>query len=180
MKVVLGAMDFGRFATESASLSMVEVFLADGHVELDTALAYVGGESEKIIGRFPADLKRRLVLHTKVNPTLSVKGGTGLTRENVLNQCNESLTSLQLTPSTASPPLDILYLHRPDHRTPVLETLRGMQELFVQGKYRRLGLSNYAAWQVVDIYRLCEENSFVKPTVYQVGPIHCASLRYQP
>jgi aflatoxin B1 aldehyde reductase len=174
VKVVLGAMDFGRFATESASLSMVESFLAAGHCEVDTALAYAGGESESIIGRFPADIKRRLVLHTKVNPTISVKGQTGLTRENVLNQCNESLTSLQLTPSPASPPLDVLYLHRPDHKTEVLETLRGMQELFVQGKYRRLGLSNYSAWQVMDVYHLCEEHSFVKPTVYQVST-DCAS-----
>ena len=178
--VVLGAMDFGRFATESESLAMVEAFLSSGHRELDTALAYVNGESEKIIGRFPSDLKRRLVLHTKVNPTLSVKGQTGLTRENVLNQCNESLTSLQLTPSPASPPLDILYLHRPDYGTELLETLRGMQELFVQGKYRRLGLSNYAAWQVMEVYHLCEQHRFVKPSVYQVSrPPFATRLLYR-
>ena len=169
VKVVLGAMDFGRFASESASLAMVEHFLSAGHSELDTALVYADGESEKIIGRFPADTKRRLTLHTKVNPSVSLKGQSGLTRDNVLNQCNESLTSLQLTPSPAQPPLDILYLHVPDHNNPILETLKGMQELFVQGKYTRLGLSNFTAWQVMEVYQLCAQHHFVLPTVYQVA-----------
>ena len=170
--VVLGAMDFGRFATESASLAMVEHFLSTGHSEVDTALVYAEGESEKIIGRFPSDVKRRLILHTKVNPTVSLKGQSGLTRDNVLNQCNESLTSLQLTPSPASPPLDILYLHMPDHDHPILDTLKGMQELFVQGKYTRLALSNFAAWQVMEVHQLCTQHHFVLPTVYQVTTTH--------
>ena len=168
VKLVLGAMDFGRFASESASLAMVEHFLTTGYTEVDTALVYADGESEKIIGRFPSEVKRRLILHTKVNPMVSLKGQSGLTRDNVINQCNESLTSLQLTPSPASPPLDILYLHTPDHKTPILDTLKGMQELFVQGKYTRLGLSNYAAWQVMEVYHLCKQHHFVLPTVYQV------------
>ena len=59
--------------------------------------------------------------------------------------------------------VDILYLHAPDHKTPIEETLRAMNDLHAQvcpydpsrralilsqGKFARLGLSNYAAWLV--------------------------------
>src|SRR4051812_10679046 len=36
-----------------------------------------------------------------------------------------------------------------------------------EGKFKRFGLSNYAAWQVVEIYYLCKANGYVLPTVYQ-------------
>jgi hypothetical protein len=47
---VLGTMTFGwKFASEEcddgASLKLMETFLDAGHVELDTALAYSGGET---------------------------------------------------------------------------------------------------------------------------------------
>lgn len=45
--------------------------------------------------------------------------------------------------------------------------MRECQQLFVEGKFEALGLSNYSAWQVVDICHLCRENGWVQPTVYQ-------------
>ena len=47
---MLGTMTFGwKFASEEcddgASLKLMETFLDAGHVELDTALAYSGGET---------------------------------------------------------------------------------------------------------------------------------------
>jgi len=38
----------------------------------------------------------------------------------------------------------------------------------LQGKFKELGLSNYAAWEVAEICTVCKYNNWVMPTVYQV------------
>ncbi|TRY91805.1 hypothetical protein DNTS_012062 [Danionella cerebrum] len=35
------------------------------------------------------------------------------------------------------------------------------------GKFKELGLSNYASWEVAEIYSICKHNNWVLPTVYQ-------------
>ena len=47
-----------------------------------------------------------------------------LTKENVLQQANTSLSSLQTSC------MDIFYLHAPDHSTPFEETLGAVQQLY--------------------------------------------------
>ena len=49
---------------------------------------------------------------------------TGLKRESVLEQTSRCLSSLQVEC------VDLLYLHAPDHNTPVEETLGAIQELY--------------------------------------------------
>lgn len=46
----------------------------------------------------------------------------------------------------------------------------GTEYLFIplQGKFKELGLSNYAAWEVAEICTICKYNNWVMPTVYQV------------
>lgn len=48
-------------------------------------------------------------------------------RESVLKQVNTSLSSLQMSS------VDILYLHGPDHNTPIEETLSACQQLHQGG-----------------------------------------------
>ena len=47
--------------------------------------------------------------------------------------------------------MDIMYLHAPDHKTPLTETLAAMDELHKEGKFTQLGLSNYSAWLVNEV-----------------------------
>ena len=47
------------------------------------------------------------------------------------------------------------------------------------GKFEELGLSNYAAWQVVDIYHICKTKGYVLPTVYQ-GMYNCITREVEP
>ena len=63
--------------------------------------------------------------------------------------------------------VDLLYLHQPDLDTPILQTLEAVQRHHDAGRFKRFGLSNYAAWQVAEIAGLCAQHGFVKPTVYQ-------------
>ena len=42
-----------------------------------------------------------------------------------------------------------------------------MNDLYVDGVFRRFGLSNFASWQVMQCYQLCVQHHYVRPTVYQ-------------
>jgi aflatoxin B1 aldehyde reductase len=50
---------------------------------------------------------------------------------------------------------------------PFEETLGAVNELHKQGKFVNLGLSNFAAWEVAEVYNICKERGWVKPTIYQ-------------
>ena len=62
----------------------------------------------------------QISIATKVNPWVS----GGLTRTSVLEQMATSLDRLQ------TDSVDLLYLHAPDHNTPLEETLGAVQELY--------------------------------------------------
>ena len=67
---------------------------------------------------------------TKANPFYAT-----LTKEGVTKQADTSLGSLQI------PCVDIFYLHAPDHKTPIEETLEAVQQL-----YKREGGRKGWAW----------------------------------
>lgn len=99
-----------------------------------------------------------VVMATKANP---FGPGGNLSPERVTEQLNTSLARLQCAS------VDLFYLHAPDHRTPLEATLGAVQKLYEAGKFKRLGLSNYASWQVAQAYYICKMNGWVLPTVYQ-------------
>ncbi|XP_030078282.1 aflatoxin B1 aldehyde reductase member 2 isoform X2 [Microcaecilia unicolor] len=152
---VLGTMEFGRRTSADVSGEMCREFLARGHSELDTALMYADGESERILGKLA--LGEQVKIATKANP---LEGKT-FKAESVRTQLESSLKHLK----TSS--VDLFYLHMPDHETPIEETLRACQELYKEGKFKELGLSNYASWEVAEIYHICKNNKWVLPSVYQ-------------
>lgn len=152
---VLGTMEFGRRMDEKCSGETVRDFLRRGHEELDTALMYAEGETERILGRMK--LGSQVKMATKANPW----GGNTLKPESVRQQLEKSLQQLQ------TPSVHLFYLHAPDHQTPVEETLGACQQLYQEGKFKELGLSNYAAWEVMEIYCICKQRNWVLPTVYQ-------------
>lgn len=63
--------------------------------------------------------------------------------------------------------IDIFYLHAPDRSIPYERTLAEVNKLFHEGMFKQLGLSNYAAWEVAEIYNIARERGWVKPTIYQ-------------
>lgn len=50
---------------------------------------------------------------------------------------------------------------------PFADTLEAVDKLHRAGKFRRLGLSNYASFEVAEIAMTCAHNGLVRPTVYQ-------------
>ena len=63
--------------------------------------------------------------------------------------------------------IDMFYLHAPDRSTPYAITLEAVNQLHKEGKFKRFGISNYAAWEVAQICELCKQNGWLQPAVYQ-------------
>jgi aflatoxin B1 aldehyde reductase len=131
-------------------------FQSKGYNEVDTARAYVGGAQEA----WTRDAKwkdRGLTIATKVYPT-----EPGVHKPEKLKELFS--TSLKELDTDV---VDIFYLHAPDHSVPFEETLGAVNEFHKQGKFVQFGLSNFAAWEVAEVYNICKERGWVKPTVYQ-------------
>ena len=113
--------------------------------------AYNGGNSEKVVGRAISNNRPSWVLATKLaNPMGDDPNRGGLSRRWVLQAADESLKRL------GTDYIDIYYLHKEDHSTPLAETVRAMGELIRKGKVRYFGVSNYRAWRVAEICNICD------------------------
>ena len=163
MRIVLGTMTFGRRMDLAAAARAVETFVAagSGAGELDTAFMYGGGETERMLGAILAHRGREgITLATKAHPGAAA-GIPSLRPAEVERQLTGSLQRL------GCDAVDLFYLHSPDNDTPLELTLEACARLHAAGKFRRLGLSNYAAWQVADAHHLCRTRGWPLPEVYQ-------------
>eukprot|EP00475_Leptophrys_vorax_P016625 TRINITY_DN2309_c0_g1_i1.p1 TRINITY_DN2309_c0_g1~~TRINITY_DN2309_c0_g1_i1.p1 ORF type:complete len:348 (+),score=96.97 TRINITY_DN2309_c0_g1_i1:56-1099(+) len=130
--------------------------------EIDTARMYEKGNTEVTLGQIFAEdpeLASKLIIASKVNPFPGFNNT--LSKESVLEQFKAITDALQRKS------VDILYLHAPDPKVPILETLEAIQSIYEAGGFKELGLSNYQSWEVVHIYHLCAQRKWVLPTVYQ-------------
>lgn len=162
-RVILGLMTFGPDESSGARVTdfndfakHLDYFQSQGYDEVDTARMYVGGKQEA----WTRDVKwqdRGLTLATKVYPY-----EPGVHKPDRLREHFETSLS-ELGAKT----VDIFYLHAPDRSVPFEETLAAVNEMHKEGKFVNLGLSNFAAWEVAEIYNICKERGWVKPTIYQ-------------
>lgn len=158
----LGTMMFGGATDEAASRAIVDHARGAGINFIDTADVYTEGRSEEIAGRAIAANRHDWVLATKLaNPMGSGPNRGGLSRKWVLQACDDSLRRL------GTDFIDIYYLHKEDHATPLAETVRAIGQLVQQGKIRHFGVSNYRSWRVAEICRLCDELGIDRPVVSQ-------------
>ena len=85
----------------------------------------------------------------------------GLSRRWVLQAADESLSRL------GTDHIDIYYLHKEDHATPLAETVDALGDLIRQGKIRYFGVSNYRSWRVAEICNICDRLGIDRPVVSQ-------------
>ena len=157
--IVLGAVAFGKpsehtrdhpLASDAACADLLDAFTAGGGAELDTARVYQNGNCEAVIGRIPS--AQNLRIGTKYHPNLP--GGP-------LVQLDESLAAL------GRDRVFIYYLHMPATEIALEDTLAEIDTGYRAGKFEHFGLSNFPAWQVVEICQYCHRMGYVAPTVYQ-------------
>lgn len=158
----LGTMMFGDVADEPASEDIIAMAREAGVNFIDTADAYSQGRSEAIVGRAIARQRHDWVLATKAaNAMGEGVNRRGLSRKWLLQAAEESLRRL------GTDYLDIYYLHREDHTTPLEETVRAMGDLIRQGKVRYFGVSNHRAWRIAEICNICDRLGIDRPVVSQ-------------
>ena len=154
----LGTMMFGGPTDEPTAARIIGKAREAGINFIDTADVYTEGRSEEIVGRAIAPHRDGWILATKVaNPTGAGPNGRGLSRRWIMQACEASLKRL----GTES--IDIYYLHKEDHGTPLEETVRAIGDLVRQGKIRYFGVSNYRSWRVAEICKLCDGLGLDRP-----------------
>ncbi len=158
----LGTMMFGLRSSEAESRQIVAKARDVGVNFIDTADAYAKGASEEITGRAIAAERDWWVLATKLaNPMGDGPNRRGLGRKWVMQAAEASLARL------GTDYIDVYYLHKEDLATPLEETVSAIGDLISQGKIRYFGLSNYRAWRVAEIVRICRELGVDRPVVSQ-------------
>lgn len=163
-RLSLGTMTFGQQVDEPTAVRMVDMALEAGVNFVDTADIYSSGCCEEIVGRALKGRRHRLVLASKVCSLVGEDRhrDSGLHRWHVVRGVEASLRRLQ------TDCLDICYLHRPDDRTPIEETMAACDALVQQGKVVYVGMSNFAAWQVCEALWKCDVHRWSPPVVMQV------------
>ncbi len=158
----LGTMMFGDRTDEAEAARIVDASREAGINAIDTADVYAGGESERITGRLIAPDRERWVLATKLaNPTGPGPNDRGLSRRHMLRAVDASLKRL------GTDWIDVLYLHREDHSTPMEETLMALTDLIRSGKVHHFGVSNFRAWRVARMVEMCRAMGMAQPIVCQ-------------
>jgi aryl-alcohol dehydrogenase-like predicted oxidoreductase len=121
---------------------------------IDTADVYAGGRSEEITGQALMNLKVRredVVVATKVfGQTGESPNARGSSRAHILAAVKDSLRRLQLEH------IDLYQIHGFDPATPIEETVRALEVLVQHGHVRYVGVSNWAAWQIVKALGIAE------------------------
>lgn len=121
---------------------------------IDTADVYAGGASEQITGQALRNLKvprENVVLATKVfGETGTGPNARGATRSHILDGIKASLKRLQMDH------IDLYQIHGFDPATPIEETVRALDQLVRHGHVRYVGVSNWAAWQVMKALGIAE------------------------
>jgi aryl-alcohol dehydrogenase-like predicted oxidoreductase len=103
----------------------------------------------------------RWIVATKVGYPAGATQRADLSRRYVLNAAEQSLRRLGLDA------IDLYYLHRDDPTVPLEETVRALADLVRQGKIRYIGVSNFRAWRLAQVVRLCDEAGIDRPVACQ-------------
>ncbi len=110
----LGSMMFGGATDEPTAARIVARAREQGVNFIDTADGYNAGRSEEIVGRAIRAHRSWWVLATKcANPTGEGPNARGVSRRHVFDAVDGSLRRLGVDV------IDLLYLHKEDHATPL-------------------------------------------------------------
>ncbi|KAI0062627.1 aflatoxin B1-aldehyde reductase [Artomyces pyxidatus] len=162
---LLGAGTFGSsngFATinePAKAQQFIDILVKHGYYGIDTSRIYGSGASEVVLSL--VDLKGARV-DTKIYPVepgyFAPKKFKELAQESV-----KALNGVKIR---------TLYLHAPDRSVPVEDTLGAVNDLYKEGVFESLGLSNYLSWEVSEIVAICRLKGYVLPTIYE-GIYNC-------
>lgn len=139
--LALGCNNFGWHIDEAASRAVIAAALDAGVNHFDTADVYGDTQSEQFLGRALGSRRDEVVIATKFGWKLD-DARQGAAPEYVKQAADDSLRRL------GTDRIDLYYLHRPDERTPIADTLGALNELVQAGKVREIACSNFSPEQL--------------------------------
>src|SRR6478752_9127411 len=154
-ELCLGAMTFGNKPSkffqheldQDGAAALVKQAVDGGINFIDTANVYTQGQSEEFVGGAIRALgipRQEIVIATKgMGPMGSGPNDAGTGRKHILHHVDESLKRLGMDY------VDLYQIHGWDPLTPMEEALRGLEDIVRSGRARYVGVSNWAAWQIV-------------------------------
>ncbi len=168
-ELCLGAMTFGtnpgRFGQihgldQDASTALVKQALDAGMNMIDTANVYTTGQSEEFVGGALKALgvrRSEVVVATKAMGAMGEgRNDSGTGRKHLLDQIDASLARLGLDH------VDLYQIHGWDPVTPMEEALEALNDIVRSGRARYVGVSNWAAWQIVKALWTSERHGFAR------------------
>lgn len=159
-RLSLGTMTFGGQVDDQEAGRILDLALAEGVTLVDTANVYAKGRSEEILGRLLKGRRPEVVLASKVGSP-AASDGPPLQPQVMRRELTRSLQRLQ------TDYLDVYYLHRPDSRTPLAESLGTLDGFVKEGLVRYPAVSNYAAWQLALMHGMARERGWTPAVLSQ-------------
>jgi len=148
-----GTMSFGGDADETTSRKMYGMCRDKGINFFDCANVYQKGLAEEILGKCIKGHRDELVLTSKVYGPMSESiNDRGASRKNMKQALEKTLQRL------GTDYLDIYFLHGFDGSTPLEETFSALDQFVREGKILYIGVSNFAAWQIMKAQGLNDLN----------------------
>jgi aryl-alcohol dehydrogenase-like predicted oxidoreductase len=152
---------FGQGESEEEAFALMDAAFERGITLFDTADAYGGGRSERVVGRWLAsrgpEARERVVVATKVFH--SVEGDPadrGLVPARIRRQVEGSLARLGVER------IDLYLIHEPDPETPIGETLGALDELVRAGTVGAIGASNVTAAELEEAFAASEARGLTR------------------
>ena len=155
-------LTFAKHIDDACARKLIHTAFDQGINFFDNAEAYAQGKSEQCMGRILQQLPRdEFILSTKLFWGGSKPNQTGLSRKHLRDGLHRSLGRLQVDY------VDLLYCHRPDPATPLLETMQTMDMFIRQGLVLYWGTSEWSAVQLQQAYELAHQYGLIAPSVEQ-------------
>ncbi len=129
----------------------------------DIADIYARGEAEKMMGEVLKEFPRHtLVISSKLFwPMSDDPNDRGLSRKHIMESIDRSLRRI------GTDYLDLYFCHRWDDETPLLETMRAMDDLIHRGKILYWGTSEWTGAQIHQACELADRYGLYPPQVEQ-------------
>jgi len=133
---------FGQGLNQDQAFELMDAAWEQGIDHFDTADAYGGGRSERMIGTWIESRGVRPMLTTKTYNPMDEGADHGLAPERIARQLESSLERLGVDR------LDLYLAHEFDPEVPIAETMAAFEDLLGAGKIGAYGVSNFSAGQL--------------------------------
>ena len=157
---------FGSQVNLDNAVELMSYAYDNGVNFFDNAEVYGNGQSEKIMGDALKQLGWRrssYLISTKFY--FGIQGGANenhtLNRKYLLEGIDESLKRLGLDH------VDLLFCHRPDSNTPLIETVRTMHEIVSSGRAMYWGTSEWSAAEISAAWQITQKYGWHSPQMEQ-------------